>query len=199
MREVETLLILKTLVVAAIDGGILETIPSGCEVVGDDTLLYDVCDIIHVINGDVTLVLWIDPVELFQGMDGYSIACCILACEATVCILDKNGALDMLLEDGLIDGFWLRACGFIEDDYLGIGDAIDAELEQESLGEGVLLVEVAQDGDVDVVELGKVEALEGSDAMHDTILGNEEDARDANSILGLVGSNWHDERALAAQ
>ena len=104
VREVETLLFLKTLVVAAIDGGILETIASSREIVGDDTLLYDVCDIIHIINGDVALVLWIDPVELFQRMDDNGVSRCILACETTVCILDEDGALDVLLENGLIDG-----------------------------------------------------------------------------------------------
>lgn len=104
MREVETGLLLEALVVAAIDGGILETIASSREIVGDDTLLYNVCDIIHIINGDVALVLWIDPVKLFQRMYGNGIACSIFTCETAVCVLDEDGALDVLLENGLIDG-----------------------------------------------------------------------------------------------
>ena len=100
---------------------------------GDDTLLYDVCDIIHVINGDVALVLGVDPVKLFQGVDGNGIACSIFTCEAAVSILDEDGALDVLLEDGLVDGLGLLTGWFIEDDNLCIGDAIDAELEQEPL------------------------------------------------------------------
>ena len=93
-------------IVPAIDGGILETIASSREIVGDDTLLNDVCNIIHIINGDVALVLWIDPVKLFQRMYGNGIACSIFACEAAVGILDEDGALDVFLANGLINGFW---------------------------------------------------------------------------------------------
>ena len=199
MREVKTLLLLETFVVAAIGIGTLEAVASGCEVVGDDALLDDVGDIVHVIDRDVTLVLGVDPIELLQRMDSDGIVCGIFACEGAVGILNENGALDLLLEDGPVDGLGLRTGGFIENDYLCIGDAIDAELEQESLGESVLLIEVAQDGDVDMVELSEVEALEGSNAMHDTIFGNEEDARDARGVLGLVGCNGHDESSLLAR
>lgn len=104
MREIETLLFLETFVIVTVGGGRRERVASSCEIVGDDSLLYDVCDIIHVINGDVALVLWIDPVELFQRMDDNGVSRSILACETTVCILDEDGALDVLLENGLIDG-----------------------------------------------------------------------------------------------
>ena len=46
-----------------------------------------------------------------------------------------------------------------------------------------------------MVELGQVEALEGSDAMHDAVFGNEENTGDSCGILGFVGGNWHDEGA----
>lgn len=199
VREVETWLLLEAFVVLTVSGSTIETITSGCEVVRDDALLDDVGDVVHVIDRDVALVLGVDPIELLQGMDGDGIVCGIFACEGAVGILDEDGALNLLLEDSLIDGIGLRTGGFIEDDYLGIGDAIDAELEQETLGEGVLLVEVAQDGDVDVVELVEVETLEGSYAMHDAVFGNEEDARDTSGILRLIGCNWHDERALSTR
>ena len=174
MREVETGLLLEALVVLAVGGGTIETVASGCEVVGDDALLDDVGDVVHVIDRDVALVLGVDPIELLQRMDGDGIVCGIFACEGAVGIFDEDGTVDVLLEDGLVDGLRLRTCGFIEYDYLCIGDTIDAELEEESLGEGVLLIEVAQDGDVDVVELCEVEALESSNAMHDAIFGYHE-------------------------
>ena len=106
MREVEALLFLETFVIVTVGGSTLETITSGCEVVGDDTLLNDVGDIVHVIDRDVTLVLGIDPIELFQRVYDNGVSRSILACETTVCILDEDGALDVFLENGLIDGFW---------------------------------------------------------------------------------------------
>lgn len=193
MREVETLLFLKTLVVAAIDGGILETIASSREIVGDDTLLYDVCDIIHIINGDVALVLWIDPVKLFQRMDGNGIACSIFTCETAVGILDENGTLNLLLKNRPVDGFGLRLSGAFEDDYLCIGDSIDAELKLKAFGESILLIKMTQDGDVDMVEFGEIKTFECTNAVHHAILCNEKHAWDSGGILGFVGCNGHDE------
>lgn len=165
---------LEALVVLAIGVGTIETVASCCEVVGDDALLDDVGDVVHFIDRDVALVLGVDPIKLLQRMNGNSIVSGIFTNEGAVGILDEDGSLDMLLEDGLKDGFGLRTSWFIKDDYLSIGDAIDAELEQESLGEGILLVEVTQDGDVDMVELSEVKALEGSNAKHDAVFGYHE-------------------------
>lgn len=160
---------------------------------GDDALLDDVGDVIHIIDRNVTLVLGIDPVKLFQRIDSDGIAGSIFTRETTVGIFDEDGTLNMLLEDGLVDGFGLRLCGLIKDNYLGIGDSVDAELEEQTLAEGILLIKVPKDGDVDTIEPGQVENLEGSDAMHDAIFCYEEYARNTCCILGFIGGNRHDE------
>lgn len=195
VREVEALLLLEAFIVLAVGVGTIEAVTSGCEVVGDDALLDDVGDVVHIIDRDVALVLGVDPIELLQRMDGDGIVCGIFTREGAVGILDEDGTLDLLLEDGLIDGLRLRTGGFIEYDYLCIGDAIDAELKQETLCEGVLLIEVAQDGDVDVVELGEVEALEGPDAMHYAVFGYQEYFWNTRFVFWFIGCNRHDERA----
>ena len=158
---------------------------------GDDALLDDVGAVVHVIDRNVTLVLGIDPVKLFQRIDSDGIACSIFTREATVGIFDEDGTLNMLLEDGLVDGLGLRLCGLIKDNYLGIGDSVDAELEEQTLAEGILLIKVPKDGDVDTIEPGQVETLEGSDAMHDAVFGNEENTGDSCGILGFVGRDGH--------
>ena len=104
MREVEALLFLETFVIVTVGGSTLETITSGCEVVGDDSLLNNICDIVHVIDRDVTLVLGIDPIELLLWVYGNGFACSIFTSESSFGILDEDGALDVLLENGLIDG-----------------------------------------------------------------------------------------------
>lgn len=40
---------------------------------GDNALLNDVGDVVHVINRDVALVLGVDLTELRQGMDGLAL------------------------------------------------------------------------------------------------------------------------------
>ena len=160
---------------------------------GDDALLDDVGDVVHIIDRDVTLVLGIDPVKLFQRIDSDGIAGSVFTRETTVGIFDEDGTLNMLLEDGLVDGLGLRSCGLIKDNYLGIGNPVDAELEEQTLAEGILLIKVPKDGDVDTIEPGQVETLEGSDAMHDAIFCYEKYARNTCGMLGLVGGNGHDE------
>lgn len=129
MREVEARLMLKAFVAVAVGVGTFEAVASGCEVVRDNALLDDVGDVVHFINRDVALVLGVDPIKLLQRMDGDGIVCSIFACEGAVCILDEDGTMNVLLEDGLIDGFGLRTGWFIEYDNLGIGDVIYTELE----------------------------------------------------------------------
>ena len=87
--------------------GIGKGVASGCEVVGDDALLDDVGDVIHIIDRNVTLVLGIDPVKLFQRIDSDGIAYSIFTRETTIGIFDEDGTLNMLLEDGLVDGLGL--------------------------------------------------------------------------------------------
>lgn len=69
---------------------------------------------------------------------------------------------------------------------------VDAQLEGDSLGEGVFLVQLAQDGDIDAVELREVKAFEGADAVHHAVFCDEEDTGKACLILRLVGGNRHD-------
>lgn len=191
MGEVEPLLVLETLIILAVGVGLLERVASGCEVMRDDTLLYDVGDIVHIIDTDIALILGIDPIELFKRMDDDGVVCGIITCKTTVGILNEDRAVDVLLADGLVYGLGLRGGGLIEDYYLGIGDAIDTELECETFGERILLIEVTEDGNVYMVEAGEVETLEGPDAMHDSVFGGEEYARETGGIFGLVGSDGH--------
>ena len=44
MGEVEPLLVLETLIILAVGVGLLERVASGCEVMRDDALLYNVGD-----------------------------------------------------------------------------------------------------------------------------------------------------------
>lgn len=125
-------------------------------------------------------------------MDDDGIVRGVITCETTVGILNEDRAVDVLLADCLVYGLGLRGSGLLKDYYLGIGDAIDAELECEAFVERILLIEVTEDGDVYMVEAGEVKTLEGPDAMHDSVFGDEEYARETGGIFGLVGSDGHD-------
>ena len=107
VREVETWLLLELLVVAAIGIGTLKTIASGCEEVEYNAFLNDVGDVVHIINAHIALVLRVDPIEFFKWMDGDGIADGILTTEATIGILDEDAAMDILLENCLVDGIGL--------------------------------------------------------------------------------------------
>lgn len=187
---------LETLIILAVGVGFLERVASGCEVMRDDTLLYDVGDVIHIIDTDIALILGIDPIELFKRMNDDGVVCGIITCETTVGVLNEDGAVDVLLADGLVYGLGLRGSGLVEDYYLGISYAIDTELECETFSECILFIEVTENSDIDMVEAGEVKTLEGPDAMHDSVFGDEEDARETGGIFGLVGSDGHDERPL---
>lgn len=196
MGEVEPLLVLQTLIVLGVGIGLLERVASGSEVMRDDALLYDVGDVIHIIDTDIALVLGIDPVELFKRMNDDGIVCGVITRKTTVGVLNEDRAVNVLLADGLVYGLGLRGSGLVEDYYLGIGDAIDTELECETFGERILLIEVTEDGDVYMVEAAEVQTLEGADAMHDSVFGDEEYARKTGGIFRFVGSDGHDERPL---
>lgn len=195
VREVEALLMLKAFVITAEGGGIREGVASGGEVVGDDTFLDDVGDIVHVIDRNITLILGVDPIELLQRMDGDGIVCSIFARKAAVGILNEDGALDMPMEDRPVDSLRLGASRFIQNNYLGIGNAIDAKLEEEALGKGILLIQVAQDCDIDTVKLREVKTFESTNAMHNTILSNKENTRNTRLVFGFVCCYRHDEGA----
>ena len=78
MRKVEAMLMSEALVILAVGGHVGKRISSGCEVMGYYALLDDIGNIVHVIDRDVTFVLGIDPIELFQRMNDNGIAGCDL-------------------------------------------------------------------------------------------------------------------------
>lgn len=179
----------KTLIVAAVGGSIMEGVAAGGEVMADNTLLNDVGDIIHIINIDITLVLWIHPVEFFKGVDGYGIVAGILASETTVSIFNKDAAMDVHLTDSLVDGIGLGSGRFVQYNDLGMVDALDAELETEHLGKRIAFIQHAKNGDVDMVELGKIEALERLDAEERAVFCHLKYTWHTVCVLRFIGSN----------
>ena len=169
-------------------GNILEAVTSGIEKVAYHALLYDVGDVLHVVDSDVALVARVHELELFEGVYRDPVFRVDLGAEEAVSILDKDCTGDFLLFDCSHDCLGLGCRGLVENHYANVVESEATELQPEQRVYIESLGMLAQYGEVYVVECLEVEAEYRLYAHKHPVTPGGEYARHRAGFRTLVGS-----------
>lgn len=168
-------------------GNILEAVTSGIEKVAYHALLYDVGDVLHVVDSDVALVARVHELELFEGVYRDPVFRVDLGAEEAVSILDKDCTGDFLLFDCSHDCLGLGCRGLVENHYANVVESEAAELQPEQRVYIESLGMLAQYGEVYVVECVEVKAEYRLYAHKHPVTPGGEYARHRAGFSALVG------------